>query len=72
MPRSLPPVTARQEEVLEFIMKYQKEFHESPSMNDIAKHFGRSRTRANQLVHMLYKKGKLQKTENGRIAFLPS
>ncbi|HCM36665.1 MAG: repressor LexA [Candidatus Wildermuthbacteria bacterium RIFCSPLOWO2_02_FULL_47_9c] len=55
MPTQKP--TKKQREVLDFIKRFQKKHHYSPSLKEIAKHFGVSAPTIHQHVQALRKKG---------------
>ncbi|MDF1506438.1 hypothetical protein PYV61_26020, partial [Roseisolibacter sp. H3M3-2] len=51
-PKRLRPIR-RQAEVLELVKAFNARYGRSPSMGEIAGHFGISRGRAHELVHAL-------------------
>jgi|3_EtaG_2_1085321.scaffolds.fasta_scaffold35436_4 SOS-response transcriptional repressor LexA len=64
------PLTKRQEEILEYVKKHNKEHGFIPSIRAISLAFGKKNTSFHYTINQLCKKGLLRKTPSGAI-FIP-
>lgn len=62
IPPTPRPLTARQQQVLDFIADYIDEHHYPPSTNDIARHFSFKSNAAWEHLKALVRKGAILKT----------
>ncbi|MEK7180112.1 MAG: hypothetical protein AAB706_01440 [Patescibacteria group bacterium] len=59
-------LTAREDEVLAYILGYISDNNYSPMLREIAMKFGFTKMRASQLVDSLVRKGRIRKTSGYR------
>lgn len=72
MTATLKTLTPRQQDIYNFIRKYQRDYHMSPSLGDISKECNCTRSRAQHFVNRLVDLGYFMKTHKGTIELLSS
>ncbi|HEX9008529.1 MAG TPA: hypothetical protein VF837_04685 [Patescibacteria group bacterium] len=64
-------ITPKQKEILEYVEEYYKTNHFSPTLEEIAKKFKRSKPTIHQYIKTLIDKGRLQQNSSGARGIMP-